>query len=200
MIRDREVAFWTETGKHEAGFLKMWGDRGNALKACLESRDKNWLNNLAHCKESFRLMTYEQVNNRTLLESLAKRQSELTESYAKILDCAMKTVSSKKKVQLPQIRISNCVPYTIVPQGVTNPPIPFSNPNPKEEISSEPCKAPVQNKTPSVTGNKELTLVEEVKEYLRMEAAKEMASKRKKMSIVYSHFPSLYLISHIWKF
>ena len=151
MIRDREVAFWTETGKHEAGLLKMLGDKDNALKACLESRDKNWLNNLAHCKESFQLMTYEQVNNRTLLESLAKRHRELTESNAKILDWAMKTVSSKKKVSLSQIRISDCVPYTIVPQGVTNPPIPFSNPNLEEEISSEPCKAPVQNKTPSAT-------------------------------------------------
>ena len=92
MIRDREVAFWTETGKNEAGLSKMLGDRDNALKACLESRDKNWLNNLAHCKESFRLITYEQVNNIALLESLAKRQRELTESNAKILDWAMKTV------------------------------------------------------------------------------------------------------------
>ena len=86
MIRDREVAFWTETGKHEAGLLKMLGDRDNALKACLESRDKNWLNNLAHCKEIFRLMTYKQVNNKTLLESLANKQQELTEGNAKILD------------------------------------------------------------------------------------------------------------------
>ena len=78
MIRDREVAFWIETGKHEAGLLKMSEDRDNALKACLESRDKNWLNSMAHCEESFRLMTYEQVNNRTLLESLAKRQREQT--------------------------------------------------------------------------------------------------------------------------
>ena len=31
-------------------------------------------------------MTYEQVNNRALLESLAKRQRELIESNAKILD------------------------------------------------------------------------------------------------------------------
>ena len=64
----------------------MLEDRDNALKAYLKSRDKNWLNSLAHCKEIFRLMTYEQVNNRTLLESLAKRKRELTESNAKILD------------------------------------------------------------------------------------------------------------------
>ena len=78
----------------------------------------------------------------------------MTESNAKILDWAMKIVSSKKKVSLPQIRISDCVPYTIVPRGVTNPSIPFSNPNLEEEISSKPCKAPVQNKTPSAIGKK----------------------------------------------
>ena len=66
--------FWTEIGKHEARLIKMLEDKDNALKACLESRDNYWLNTLAHCKQSFRLMTYEQVNNRTLLESLAKRQ------------------------------------------------------------------------------------------------------------------------------
>ena len=149
----------------------MLEDRDNALKACLESRDKYWLNNLAHCNESFRLMTYEKVNNMTLLESLAKRQRELTESNAKILDWAMKKVSSKKKVPLPHIRILECVPYTIVPRDVTKSPIPFSNPNPEEEISSEPCKAPVQNKTPSATGKKEKGL-----------------KKKKKMNI-FSFFP-----------
>ena len=92
----------------------------------------------------------------------------------------MKTVSNKKKVSLPQIRISDCVPYTIVSRGVTSPPIPFSNPNPEEERPYEPCKAPAQSKTPSATGKKELTLVEEVEEYLRMEAAKEKPSRSKK--------------------
>ena len=154
MIRDREVAFWIETGKHEAGLIKMLEDRDNALKACLESRDKSWLNSLTHYKESFCLMTYEQVNNKILLESLAKRQRELIESNAKILDWAMKTVSSKKKVPLPQIKISDCVPYIVVPHGVTNPTIPFSNPTLEEERPSKPCKAPVQNKTPIVTGKK----------------------------------------------
>ena len=90
------MAFWTE-----ARLIKMLEDRDNALKACLESRDNNWLNSLAHCKQRFRLMTYEQVNSRTLLESLDKRQRELTESNAKILDWAMKTVSTENKVSLP---------------------------------------------------------------------------------------------------
>ena len=87
-------------------------------------------------------MTYEQVNSKTLLESLAKSQRELTESNAKILEWAMKIVSNKKKVSLPQIRILDCVPYTVVPQGVTNPPIPFSNPDLDEDGPSKSCKAP----------------------------------------------------------
>ena len=63
------------------------------------------------------------------MESLAKRQRELTESNAEILDWAMKIVSGKNKVALPQIRISECIPYTIVPPDVPDPPIHFSNPN-----------------------------------------------------------------------
>ena len=86
VIRHTEVAFWIETGIHEASLLKMLEDRDNAVKATLESRDKDWLNILVHCKESFRLMTHEKVNKRTLMESLAKRQREFIESNAKILD------------------------------------------------------------------------------------------------------------------
>ena len=91
----------------------------------------------------------------------------------------MKTVLSKKKVPLPQIRISDCITYTIVPQDVTDPLILFSNPNPCEETPSIPCKAPSQNKTSSAIGRKKLTSVEEVEEYLKMEAAKEKASNLK---------------------
>ena len=42
------------------------------MKAALESRDRDWLNSLEHCKESFILITHEQVNNKRLMESLAK--------------------------------------------------------------------------------------------------------------------------------
>ena len=94
-------------------------------------------------------MTYEQVNNRELLESLAKRQRELIQSNTKILDWAMKTVSNKKKESLQQIRISDCVPYTVVPPGETNPVLPFLNLNPDPEPSKgpfEPCKEPVKIK------------------------------------------------------
>ena len=84
---------------------------------------------------------------------------------------------SKKKVPLPQIRISDCIPYTIVPQDVTDPPIPFSNLNSGEEIPFVPCKEPSQNKIFGTIGKKELTPVEEVEEYLKMETDKEKASK-----------------------
>ena len=135
---------------------------------------------MSHCKQSFHLMTYEKVNRKTLLESLAKRQRELIESSAKILDWAMKIVSNKKKVSLPQIRISDCVPYTVVPPEETNPILHFLNPNPDKEGPSEPYKEPAKNKAPGVTKKNELTLVEEVEEYLRMEAAKEKVARSKK--------------------
>ena len=158
-----------------------------------KKRDQNWLNSLAHYKQIFRLMNYEQVNSRTLLESLAKRQRELIESNAKILDWAMETVSNKKKVSLPQIRISDCVPYTVVPQGVTNPPIPFSNSNPNKEGPSEPYKEPTKNKALGATKMKKLTPVEKVEEYLRMEAAKEKALRSKIMNITISSISSPFL-------
>ena len=125
-------------------------------------------------------MSYEIINNRTLLESLAMRQRELTESNAKILDWAMKTVSRKKKIPLPQIRISDCRPYTIVPQGVTDTPIPYTNPDSIGAGPSAPSIETKKNETPSTSGKKELTLVEEVEEYLKMEAAKERAARNKK--------------------
>ena len=126
-------------------------------------------------------MSYEIKNNRTLLESLAMRHQELTESNAKILDWAMKTVSSKKKIPLLQIRISDCRPYTIVPQGVTDPPIPYTNPDSIGASPSAPCTETRKNENHSTTGKKELTPVEEVEEYLRMEAAKERDARNKKM-------------------
>ena len=49
------------------------------------------------------------------MESLAKRPCELTKSNARTLDWAMKTVSGRKKVPLPQIRVSDYISYTKVP-------------------------------------------------------------------------------------
>ena len=92
----------------------------------------------------------------------------------------MKTVSNKKKVPLPQIRISDYEPYIVVPPGVTNPILPFFNPNLDKEGPSEPYKEAGKNKAPSASGKKELTPIEEAEEYLKMEAAKENAARSKK--------------------
>ena len=86
----------------------------------------------------------------------------------------------QKEVTLPQIRISDCVPYTIVPPGETNLVLPFLNPNPNIKSHSEPWKETTKNKTPSTSKKKELTLVEEVEEYLRMEVAKERDARNRK--------------------
>ena len=108
------------------------------------------------------------------------RQRELTKSNAKILDWAMKTISSKKKIPLPQIRISDCKPYTIVPQGVTDPPIPYTNPDSIGAGTSTPCTKTQKDKSPRTSRKKKLTPVEEVEEYLRMEATKEKVARNKK--------------------
>ena len=83
-------------------------------------------------------------------------------------------------MSLLQIRISDCMPYTIVHSDVTYPPIPFSNSNSSEETPSVPYKAPSQNKNFGIIGRKELTPVNEVEKYLKMEVAKEKASKYSK--------------------
>ena len=114
-------------------------DRDNALKVSMDSRDNNCMNSLEHCDQSFCMLSYDVRNNRTLLESLAMRQRELTESNAKILDWAMKTISKKKKIPLPQIRILDCRPYSIIPQGVTNPLIPYTNLESIGADTSTPC-------------------------------------------------------------
>ena len=67
----------------------------------MDSRDSNYMNSLGHSKQSFLMLSYGVRNNRTLLESLSIRQRELTENNAKILNWAMKTVSSKNKIPLP---------------------------------------------------------------------------------------------------
>ena len=114
-MKKRDEEWKVEIEKRDTKGRIVLRDRDNALKASMDSRDNNCINSLGHCKQSFCLMSYEIINNRTLLEYLAMRQRELKESNAKILDWAMKTVSSKKKITLPQIRISDCKPYTIVP-------------------------------------------------------------------------------------
>ena len=77
------------------------------------------------------------------MESIGKRQCELGKSNVEILDWAMKTVSGKKKVPLPNIQISDYVPYTIVSLGVDKPDIPFTNLNKPEETPPAEIPKPV---------------------------------------------------------
>ena len=100
-LKKRDEEWKIEIEKGDIEWRTILRDRDNALKVSMDSRDNNCMNSLGHYKQSFRLMSYEIRNNRTLLESLVMRQRELTESNAKIIDGAMKTVSSKKKIPLP---------------------------------------------------------------------------------------------------
>ena len=72
--------------KRDVEWRTVLRDRDNALKERVDSRDNNYMNSLGHYQHIFHMMSYEVKNNRTLLESLAMRQRELTKSNAKILD------------------------------------------------------------------------------------------------------------------
>ena len=54
------------------------------MKADLESRDKEWLNSLQHCRDSLRLTTQELINRKCTVESLGKRQREFVKGNAGI--------------------------------------------------------------------------------------------------------------------
>ena len=84
----------------------------------------------------------------------------------------MKTVLGKKKVSLPQIRISDCIPYTIVPKDVTGPVIPFSNPDKGGEIPFTLCRSLLQDETYG-TIRMSLRTLEEIEVYKRKQAQKE---------------------------
>ena len=92
----------------------------------------------------------------------------------------MKTVSNKKKIPLPQIQISDCRTYTVLPQGVTEQSVPYTNPDSIGIPHFAPYKETKKDEPTSTSGKKELTPVEEVEEYLRMEVARERAAKNKK--------------------
>ena len=146
----------------DAEWRTVLSDRDSALMESMDSRDNNCKNSLEHYKQSFHMMSYDFKNNRTFLESLAMRQRELTESNAEILDWAMKIASNNKKIPLPQIRISGCRPYTILPQGVTEPSIPYTYLN---SIGVSPCapyKETKKYKPTNTLGKKELTPEEEL--------------------------------------
>ena len=63
---------------------------------------------------------------------------------------------------------------------MTDLPIPYTNPDSVGAGPFTPCTETKKNETPNTSGKKELTLIKEVEEYLRMEAAKERAARNKK--------------------
>ena len=99
----------------------MLETRYKEIKEALVSRDREWLNSLQYCKDSLRMTTHEQINLRVVMESICKTQCELTKLNEQLLNWAMKAVSGKNKVPLPQINISDYVPYIIVPPNEKKP-------------------------------------------------------------------------------
>ena len=97
MLKKRDEEWKTKIEKMDTKWRTVLRDRDNDLKASMDSTDNNCINNLRHCKQSFRMMSYEIKNNRALLESLVMRQRELTKSNAKILDWVMKTISARRR-------------------------------------------------------------------------------------------------------
>ena len=60
--------------------------RDKEIKEALVSRERDWLNNLEHYRDSLRMITHEQVNLRAAMELICKRQCELTKSNAQLLE------------------------------------------------------------------------------------------------------------------
>ena len=61
----------------------------------------------------------------------------------------MTTLSGKKKVPLPNIQISDMIPYTIVHQDVKNPMITFSQAVEKQEIPFIPPRQFTDHPSPN---------------------------------------------------
>ena len=72
-LENRDAIYWEETGKQEYNLCEILEKIDKAIKEELTSKDKEWLNSLQHCRDNLRIISHDQVNNRTLMESLAKR-------------------------------------------------------------------------------------------------------------------------------
>ena len=83
----------------------------------------------------------------------------------------MKTVLGKKKMPLPNIRISDYVPYTVVPKDVKSPSIPFTNLEEHGEIPFVPFKTLSQDETYGTLRMSRRT-PEEIEKYKREKAQK----------------------------
>ena len=91
----------------------------------------------------------------------------------------MKAVLGKKKVPLPQINISDYVPYITIPPNEKNPNIPFSQPNESVEIPFSPIIALPQDETHGTIRISQRT-PEEIEKYKREQAQKAKSPLRPK--------------------
>ena len=73
-LKERDEEYWRGQKEGDDILSRMMEARDQEIQNCLVSRDQEWLNGLHHCKESLRLMTMEQINNRVTFESVGKRQ------------------------------------------------------------------------------------------------------------------------------
>ena len=62
-LRKMDEEWRSEIEKRDQEWRAILRDRDNSLKASMDARDSNFMNSLGHCKQSFRLMSYEIVNN-----------------------------------------------------------------------------------------------------------------------------------------
>ena len=77
-LNKKEEAYWKGQKERDNSLVRMLERRYQGNHGILASRDQAWLNSLHHCSESLRLMTQEHINMRATMESIGKRQCEMT--------------------------------------------------------------------------------------------------------------------------
>ena len=85
-LKNRDMTFCDETTKNAESLCKMLERRDQEMMVVLHNRDKLWSGSFENYKQSYIMMTYEKVNNRTSLESIGKRQCEFVKINVEILD------------------------------------------------------------------------------------------------------------------
>ena len=82
----KRCSFSEELGKQKGDLCRMLETRDRQLQDSLVSRDQAWLTSLHYCKENLRLMSLEKINMRATMETIGKRQCELTKENTEILN------------------------------------------------------------------------------------------------------------------
>ena len=93
---------FTEQQKERDEDLKReMSNRDKNLKLKLIEREKAWMSNWQHCKHSLNMTFAQASNTNTMLTSIGKRQRELVEANANILDWARPKKGRKLKRTRP---------------------------------------------------------------------------------------------------